>query len=129
MSSRMAIAVFLLLLLQTSMASACDKTSPGCKVDKEPWLRFMKSALTGPFCMEGGPFLRCYEMDQAKCITLTMKFTDECIAESRPKIPKLMSDPDFKKWGSVIGACAGDRLTDAVHLKQGKSDDCALQQP
>jgi hypothetical protein len=121
--------VVLALILQIAPAYGCAATAPDCTIDKKQWDDLITSSLAGAFCKEDSPFLRCYEMDQVQCIKLTLQLTKQCIAENDKKIPRQIRKSESKEWGGTIGSCAGDRLTDIVHLKKGKSSDCATQKP
>ena len=123
--------LFLALAIELQIGSvfACAPNAPDCAIDKKQWIDLMTASLTGAFCKEDSPFLRCYEMDQTQCIKLTLKVTKQCIADNDNNIPQTFRKSDSREWGGIIGGCAGDKLTNIVHLKKGKSPNCGTQQP
>ena len=108
-------------------ANACPTQSPDCKIDSKEWQSSMKSAIPAYFCKEDSSFMQCYEMSQSKCLKLSLKITKQCIAKNKKDFPLAFNKQDSQKWGSVIGGCAGDKLTDIVKLKKGKDASCGLE--
>ena len=88
----------------------------------------MNSFIPAEFCKTDSVFLRCYDVSQKRCIDLTLKLTNQCIVKIEKDIPATFVKGDSSKWGSSIGSCVGDRFTDSLKLKRGKSESCLFEQ-
>ena len=122
--------ILLSLMLTTGVRSAlaCSPESKDCTMEKQVWINHISSFIPAGFCTDDSPFLQCYAVSQSNCIDITLTATKKCINEIESTMPKFLNKAESEMWGGVIGTCAGDKLTDKVKLKKGKSADCGTKQ-
>jgi hypothetical protein len=114
------------LMLSFGSALACQSNESDCLINKNDWSNLFSTVLPAALCKEDSPILQCYEVTQAKCLEISLAVTQQCIKDTA--IPDSFKKSESKKWGGIVGSCAGDKLTNQLQLKKGKSEDCAIQQ-
>lgn len=120
--------VGLILAIWFCLASACPAENKGCTIDKKAWVSRINSYIPAEFCKTDSVFMQCYNVSQKRCIDLTLKLTNQCIAKNEKNIPTVFEKGDSSKWGGEIGSCVGDKFTDILKLKRGKSESCLFEQ-
>ena len=114
-----------LVACSLSPAFACTTDTAPCRIDKKAWVDLFSAALPAALCKENSPIMRCYSVSQAKCIDISLTVTKQCIQSI--KIPDFLDKGDSKKFGEIIGGCAGDKLTNQIPLKKGIPADCTAK--
>jgi hypothetical protein len=118
----------LILTFWFSSVIACTNENKDCAIDKKTWINRMSSYIPAEFCKSDSAFIRCYKVSQSRCLDLSSKLTKKCIAKKEKALPMLFNKEDSIKWGSTIGGCAGDKLTDKIKFKTGKNTSCLNEQ-
>jgi hypothetical protein len=101
------------------------KGSMAADVSREDWINDMTTALPVTFCKSGMLFRTCYSVTQAECEETALSAARTCLAVNRDKLPATLHQPeDGRKWGAVIGRCAGATYALALNAKIVKSEAC-----
>lgn len=117
----------LILAFYFGSALACPPEIKDCAMDKKTWISNVSSFIPAAFCKADSPFIKCYEVSQTQCLDISLTVTQQCIVDNEKTMPQSFSKVDSIKWGEIIGTCAGDKLTDIIKLKEGKSASCAIK--
>ncbi len=115
--------VVLILTLGASSAWACAKEDNAkCQIEKKAWVELMAAMMPAVMCKEGSAFRQCLEVTQTSCIDATLTLTQSCLQDLN--IPERFEKSDSPKWGGMLGACVGGKLSSKFPLKAGKRADC-----
>jgi hypothetical protein len=128
MSKTFQVILGLILSFCFSVAFACPAETKDCTMDKKVWTEKIDAFMPAEFCKADSPFIKCYDVSQTGCYEISVTVTQQCIADYEKIMPNSFNKADSKKWGEIIGSCAGDKLTDIIKLKEGKSASCANEQ-
>jgi hypothetical protein len=96
-----------------------------CDTDSAQWAKWMATALPAKLCEEGGPVMRCYAVTQAQCLEAALPIARQCVDAAN--LPPTLLKGEGGKYGRNIGSCTGDKLTDALPLKRGMTEQCLIQ--
>ena len=117
----------IVLALSFSVVLACPTETKDCTMDKKLWTDKIIAFMPAEFCKADSAFIKCYDVSQTQCYEISMTVTQQCITDYEKIMPKSLNNEDSKKWGEIIGSCSGDKLTDIIKLKEGKSASCAIE--
>ena len=94
-------------------------------VSKESWMSQMEIALPAAFCSQQMYFRQCFEIDAIECEEMATSVNRLCLKKYKEAIPSSLEQPqDGKKWGTIIGQCAGGAFEAALSKKKINSAKC-----
>lgn len=110
---------FLTLLLSHSAFSA-DIVVPKAKFTEE-----FKAALPANFCADKAFFRKCFTVTPEVCKSTVTTAVTACIVSLDKELPLQFHQPaDGKKWGEVLGGCAGEKFEVELQKSKVESADC-----
>lgn len=75
---------------------------------KEAWLQHVEKNMPQAFCTQQAYFRQCFTVSVQECEAAATAATRDCISKHGAGIPAMLSMPnDGRRWGGVIGQCAG----------------------
>jgi len=95
------------------------------EVSKEDWINGMTTALPAYFCKADQYFRQCFTVTQVECEEVALSTTRICLAQNKNAMPAILKQPeDGTRWGSVVGACAGEAYEISLQKKLINSARC-----
>ena len=112
----------LLLIITTTL----PLSSLATEVAKDDWVNAMSSALPTAFCAPQQYFRQCFSVTAEECEDTAASATRVCLKNNKDKIPGMLKQPkDGTKWGTIVGACAGQAYEIALISKRSSDPRCA----
>lgn len=75
---------------------------------KDAWLQHVEKNMPPAFCTQQAYFRQCFTVSVQECEAAAAAATRDCISKHGAEIPATLSMPDDgRRWGGVIGKCAG----------------------
>jgi hypothetical protein len=112
----LSIGLFILIASTSIMAN---------EISKDDWINSMSTALPAYFCKTDQYFRQCFNVTQIECEETALSTTRICLAQNKDKIPTRLRQPeDGKKWGTIIGSCAGSAYEIALQKKRISNSKC-----
>jgi hypothetical protein len=113
------------LLLSMGLMLITSTSIMANEVTMDDWIKGMTTALPDHFCKAEQYFRQCFTVTQSECEKVALSTTKECLAKNKDKIPARLRQPeDGTRWGSVVGACAGEAYEIALQKKLINSSRC-----
>ena len=111
-------ALFVVALLWATSSTAQE-------VPTEAWITQMRSILPAHTCQEGQYFRECFSGTPQQCNETMSSLVDACVEQYKDQIPETIKMPDDgRRWGQVLGSCAGGQYDVARKSDRIDSPKC-----
>jgi hypothetical protein len=108
------------ILIVASSAFAQENT-----VSRKAWIEGMQDKLPAALCQEKQYFRQCFRITEKECLSVAENATRMCLKSRQNEIPPVLVQPnDGRRWGRLVGECAGDAFETALKNKRINSDKC-----
>jgi len=92
---------------------------------KDAWLQHVEKNMPPAFCSQQTYFRQCFTVSAQECEAAAMAATRDCISKHAAEVPATLAMPnDGKRWGGVIGKCAGTATELALLKKRVSNATC-----
>jgi len=92
---------------------------------KDAWLQHVGKNMPTAFCTQQMYFRQCFTVSVQECEAAAAAATRDCISKHAADIPPTLTMPDDgRRWGGVIGKCAGTATELALIRKRISNARC-----
>lgn len=108
------------ILAVPTLVLAQAQTAP-----KVEWLQYVEKNMPTAFCAQQMYFRQCFTVTVQECEAAASAATRDCISKHGSGIPASLRMPDDgRRWGGVIGKCAGEATEMAMIKKRISNAKC-----
>lgn len=95
-------------------------------VQKHDWLDQMPTALPVAFCQPNTWYRQCFSVTAQRCEQVAASASRVCASKHSGDMPDVLQQPvDGRKWGEIIGNCAGTTYASTLQSEFLRTDKCS----